>query len=112
MLDSKVMALTCGFTVANEAAAHNIGGIFCGDLLSWAMGKVSEGDVWCTVMGNINTIAVASLTDCACVVLCHGAVLMEDALSKAQEQGINVYLTELAEFEASRLINDVLQVED
>ena len=37
--------------------------IFCCDLLSIAMGKAPAGCAWVTVMGNKNTVAVASLTD-------------------------------------------------
>ncbi|MEG0484378.1 MAG: hypothetical protein RR576_02945 [Oscillospiraceae bacterium] len=104
MLNTKEMANICGFTAASEGEPRLINGIFTGDLLSWAMGRAGEDNAWCTVMGSINTIAVTSLADCACVVLCHGASLMDDALAKAKEQGINVYLTDLPEFEASLAI--------
>src|SRR5699024_3555956 len=36
--------------------------VFCCDLLSIAMGKAPADGVWVTVMGNKNTLAVASLT--------------------------------------------------
>ena len=41
--------------------------VFCCDLLSIAMGRAPEGGAWVTVMANMNTLAVASLTDTACV---------------------------------------------
>ncbi len=50
---------------------------FCCDLLSIAMGKAPEGCAWVTVMGNMNTLAVASLTDAACVILAEGVALMK-----------------------------------
>lgn len=102
------MAEQCGFTTANEAEIREVKHVFCGDLLSWVMGRAAEGDAWCTVMGSVNSIAVASLADCACIVLCHGAVLMDDALEKAKQQGINVYLTEQNEFEAAKSIDALL----
>ena len=40
---------------------RNISGLFCCDLLSIAMSKAPEDSVWVTVMGNINTLAVAAL---------------------------------------------------
>ena len=43
--------------------------IFCCDLLSIAMSKAPAGCVWVTVMGNRNTLAVASLAEAACIVL-------------------------------------------
>ena len=36
---------------------------FCCDLLSIAMGRAPAGCVWVTVMGNLNTLAVAALAD-------------------------------------------------
>ena len=63
---------------------------FCCDLLSIAMGKAPAGCAWVTVMGNMNTLAVASLTEAACVILAEGAVLDEAAAKKAVEQGITV----------------------
>lgn len=77
---------------------------FCGDLLSWAMGRAGEGCAWCTVMGSVNAVAVASLADAAVIVLCHDAVLMEDAAARAAERGINIALTGAPEFEAAAAI--------
>ena len=67
---------------------------------SWAMGRAKEGDAWFTVMGNVNAVAVAALADCACIVLCHGASLDAVAKTRAEEQGINIFTTDLPEFEA------------
>ena len=77
---------------------------FCGDLLSWAMGRAKEGSVWCTVMGSVNAVAVASLADAAVLVLCHEAALMGDAAARAQQQGINILRTDLPEFEAAAAV--------
>ncbi|MEG1801543.1 MAG: hypothetical protein RR273_06150 [Oscillospiraceae bacterium] len=74
-----------------------IGG-FCGDLLSWVMANAQSGNAWFTVMGNINAIAVASLNDVACVVLCQNSQINDDALAKAKEQGINVLSTQKSVF--------------
>lgn len=100
MNTSQLTAL-CGFSHVVEGENRQIDGIFTGDLLSWAMGRAKEGDAWFTVMGNINSIAVASLADCACIVLCHDAVLDDAACARAQQQGIHVFTTSLPEFEAS-----------
>ena len=64
------------------------------------MGRCTEGQVWFTVMGNLNAVAVASLADAAAIVLCHGATLMPDALARARTEGINVFATDLPEYEA------------
>ena len=95
------LAAACGFVPVVPGEARGIDGIFAGDLLSWAMSRAREGDAWFTVMGNVNAVAVASLADCACIVLCHGAQLDEVARQRAEENGVQVLATGLPEFEAS-----------
>ena len=51
---------------------------YCCDLLSIAMGNAPAASAWCTVMSNMNTLAVASLTECACVILCHNVSIDEN----------------------------------
>ena len=99
-MTTKELSAACGFAPAVEAETREIAGIFTGDLLSWAMGRAKEGDAWFTVMGNVNAVAVAALADCACIVLCHGAALDAVAKTRAEEQGINIFTTDLPEFEA------------
>ena len=41
--------------------------------LSWVMARAQSGNVWITVMGNVNAIAVATLTDVSCIVLTENA---------------------------------------
>lgn len=74
---------------------------FCCDLLSVAMGRAPAGCAWVTVMGNMNTLAVASLADAACMIMAEGAALDETAVKKAAQQDITVLATEQPEFEAA-----------
>lgn len=78
-----------------------LGEPFCCDLLSIAMGKAPAGSVWVTVMGNVNTIAVASLTETACIILAEGVKLDQPAKEKAKEQKVTVLETKLPAFEAA-----------
>ena len=67
---------------------REVTGCYCGDLLSWVMSRAREGDVWLTVMGNINAVAVGVLSDCACIVLTENAPLDDTAKEKALQQGV------------------------
>lgn len=87
---------------------REIEGVYCCDLLSIAMGRMPANSAWVTVMGNMNTLAVGALADAACILLAEGSNLDEAALSKAKEQGITVYKTELPIFEAALLIHQQL----
>lgn len=84
-----------------EDTKKNVTTPYCCDLLSIAMGKAPEGCVWVTVMGNMNTLAVAALTDAACIILAEGVSLDEPALQKAKEQEITVLRTEKPVFEGA-----------
>ena len=91
------------YTVVNEGdeTDREIEKVFCCDLLSIAMGKAPSGCAWVTVMGNINTLAVATLTDAAVVILGENAQLDENAAAKAAQQGVTVLATELPIFDAA-----------
>lgn len=77
-----------------EGLSRKCTGCYIGDLLSWVMGRAQSGDVWLTVMGNVNAIAVATLADTACIVLTENAALDEAARLKAEQQGVAVLQTE------------------
>lgn len=74
---------------------------FCCDLLSIAMGKAPAGAVWVTVMANMNTLAVAQLTECACVVFAEDVHPDSSTIEKAKQQDITLLSTELPIYEAA-----------
>lgn len=101
----------CGrFSVINlgEGSEREITKPFCCDLLSIAMGRAPEGSAWVTVMGNMNTLAVASLADVACVIMAEGAVLDDAAAQKARQQEITVLATEEPIFDAALTVHGML----
>lgn len=65
-------------------------GGYCGDLLSWVMGRAPADSVWITVMGNVNAVAVAVLADVACILLAEDSPLDEAAASRAGTQGVTI----------------------
>lgn len=87
---------------------REISGVYIGDLLSWVMGKASSGDAWITIMSNINILAVASLTDSACVILAEGVTLEEEIKSAAQQKGINVIASELSAYDIALALNKAM----
>ncbi len=85
-----------------------VAGGYCGDLLSWVMGRAQSGDCWFTVMGNINAIAVAVLADCACIVLTENAPLDDDAKMRAEMQGVTVLSTEENSYKMANKLGELL----
>ena len=76
-------------------------GGYCGDLLSWVMGRAGADSAWLTIMSNVNVAAVAALSDVACVVLTEGVEPDGPLLIKAKVQGINLVGTERSTFDAA-----------
>lgn len=89
---------------------REITGCYIGDLLSWVMGRAPEDCAWLTVMGNINSIAVATLADVSCIVLTENAALDGDAKAKAEQHGVNILTTDensyMLAVKLSRLLGD------
>ena len=93
-----------GLTHICGSMDREICGCYAGDLLSWVMSHAEYGHIWITIMSNINVVAVASLTEVACVVLAEGVELDQDALAAAKQQDICVFSSKLSTFELCSLV--------
>lgn len=76
--------------LVSDGDDRQVTGGYCGDLLSWVMGRAAEGDAWITVMGNLNAVAVAVLADVACIILSESTALDADAKMRAVQQEVPV----------------------
>lgn len=88
-----------------------IRGGYCGDLLSWVMGRAPADSAWFTVIGNVNAVAVAVLADVSCIVLVEDAALDADARVKAEAQGIPVLRSGRDAYTLSLLLGAALNTE-
>jgi hypothetical protein len=106
--------LPADFTLVNksrEADDTLLTKVYCCDLLSFAMARNPAGSVWVTVMGNVNTMGVVSLTEGGCVILAENAALDPAAEAKAKERGITIIKTALPVFEAATIADKILKGE-
>ena len=69
-------------------------GVYIGDLLSWVMGRAQADNVWLTIMSNLNIVAVATLSDVSCIILCEGVTLDEAVKNTAEAKGVNILATD------------------
>ena len=81
---------------------------YIGDLLSWVMGRAPEDSAWLTVMGNINSIAVAVLADVSCIILVENAALDAEAKAKAEAQDVTILQTEENSYSLAVKINELI----
>ncbi len=87
---------------------REITGCYIGDLLSWVMGRAKEGDVWITIMTNMNIVAVAVMADVACILLPESCELPEDTREKAAAQGVCVIRSARSAYECAATLSRVL----
>ena len=97
------LAARCGFSVINEGegTVRTVNGVYCCDLLSVVMGRAKADDLWITVMGNLNAVAVAVLSDVSCILLAEGVSMDETGTEKAKQQNVCVLATDQPVFEAA-----------
>jgi len=73
-------------------------GGYASDLLSYVMAKAKMGNVWVTVQGHANIVAVASLLNLAGIIVAEGGKLEAATLEKAEQEGIPILTTGLTTY--------------
>lgn len=86
-------------TLSLHDPEREIVGAYAGDLLSWVMGRATQDCAWATIMTNVNVVAVASLVDVSCAVICEDSEIGADVVNTAQSKGINLLRTKLPVYE-------------
>lgn len=97
-LDAKVLA---GLDQINR----EISGVYICDLLSWVMSHAQKGNAWITVMSHANVVAVASLLDLGCIIVPEDIEVDQDALKKADDEGIPVLSTSMNAYDIAVELN-------
>jgi len=79
-------------------------GVYIGDLLSLVMGRAKADDVWITIQGHLNIIAVASLVDIAGIVVVEGMEIDDETIEKAKEEEICLIKTQKSAYEVAKIL--------
>ena len=99
-------------TVVAETGAldETVSGGYVSDLLSHVMGQAKAGQIWITMQGHQNIVAVASLVGLSAVIVAGGVEPEEQTVVKARDQEVVLCKTNLSTYEvAGRLYNLELQ---
>jgi BioD-like phosphotransacetylase family protein len=78
---------------AGKLDAEVTGG-YASDLLSYVMAGAKAGNVWVTVQGHPNIVAVASLINLAGVIVAGGSTLDPTTVERAEREGIPILTTD------------------
>ncbi|MDF2839716.1 MAG: hypothetical protein K0Q99_487 [Clostridia bacterium] len=84
---------------------REVKGVYICDLLSWVMSHAKKDDVWITVMSHANVVAVASLLDLGCIIVPEDIQMDQDALIKAEEEGIPILSTSMNAYDIAVELN-------
>lgn len=95
-------------TISGGDTSREVTGGYCGDLLSWVMGRAQAGNVWITVMGNVNAIAVSVLADTACILLPENSPLDEEAGQSAEKHNVTVLRSEKTAYQLAAELSRLL----
>ncbi len=99
-----------GFKVISlPSPEKEIDGVYIGDLLSWVMGRAESGNLWITIMSNINVVAVSSLADISAVILAESVSLDEGVCEVAKSKGINILSAEISAYEVAIIASKILK---
>ncbi len=85
-------------------------GAYACDMLSRVVSSIGDGQVWITILNSINVVAVASLSDCPCVILAEEVKMDGDVIKRAEENNITVISSPLSAYEICGLIYKNLEI--
>lgn len=107
-MKARDIAEKLNLTILTGNGEREVTGFYTCDLLSWVISHANAGDMWVTVMNNLNILAVASLVDVSCIVIPEGIEAYENLLERAKENDITILATNRSAanviIEASKLI--------
>ncbi len=102
LVDKLEMEVIVGADLDKEVA-----GGYVGDLLSNVMARAEEGNLWITIQGHQNVVAVALLADVSAVVVVENFEIEEGAIKRAEEKGINILRTSMTSY---NLISELVKL--
>jgi hypothetical protein len=94
-LKDKIIELELKVLSCEDSIDRDFAGVYVCDLLSWVMSHANEGDIWITVLTNVNVPAVALLTEVSCVIIPEDIKVEENTIKKANENGILILSSSL-----------------
>ncbi len=80
--------------ITGKGTDCEITGCYIGDLMSLAMARLEEGEIWITIQTNLNVVAVSVLKEAGCVILADGAQPDADTKAKAEAEGVALFTSE------------------
>lgn len=94
-------------TIVLPNGCQEISGCYIGDLLSWVMSAAQTGNIWITIMSNINIVAVATLCETSCIILAEGVSVNDEIIETANLKGVNILSSEKNAYVLAKEISEL-----
>ncbi len=107
-----VKQLQLDVIAGKEGLEAEVNGVYICDLLSWVMSHAQKGDIWLTVMTNVNVVAVALLTEVACIIIPEDITIDAQTIEKANNENIPILSSSLTAYQLALKINEELRNEN
>ena len=98
-LETIIESLSLEVKTVEQNLIQEVTGGYVSDLLSDVIANAKVGNLWVTLQGHPNIVAVATLKDLSSIVLVNGRQPEQEALDRANEEGIPILSTEMPAFE-------------
>lgn len=96
------------FKILNEAdLSREVKGCYIGDLLSNVMANAQKDQLWLTIQGHQNIIAVSLLAEVSAVIVVEDSEVDKKSIKRAEEKGVNLLQTELTAYELAKRLADL-----
>ena len=107
IVDDLDLGIACG-TISPGMV---VSGGYVSDLLSDVMGEAKKGNVWVTLQGHPNIVAVAAMKDLSGIVLVNGRTPEDETLERANNEDLPIMTTEMRAFNLAGKLYGLLGVE-
>jgi DRTGG domain len=105
VVESLHLSVRCG----EGRLDQDITGGYAGDLLSDVMANARTGNLWVTMQGHANIVAVAVLKDLAGIVIVQGRQPADETLKKAGEENVPILVSPLPAYETVGRLHALLE---
>ena len=95
IVKSYELKVKCGKNLLNR----EIEGGYASDLLSDVIAHTKKGDIWITLQGHPNIVAVAMLKELAGIIIINGRNPEQETIKKAEVEGMPIMTSNLSTFE-------------
>jgi len=94
--------------MSKEGSSRKVEGGYVGDVLSHVMASAGPGYAWITVQTHENVVAVASLLDVSCVIVC-GREIPQETVDRAERENVVILWTGRTAFEIAGKLYCILE---